>query len=79
MMQHYAEMNEQVLPLFLTEDGLFTQKVYIDYARHNFLYEYGDASLGAWYHLVVKKNYKPEEAMGIMAFSLSPYNIILSK
>ncbi|CAD8110125.1 unnamed protein product [Paramecium primaurelia] len=78
-LQSYGELNQQMLEFLLMDDGLFTQKVYMDFPRHNFFQEYSEVTLGAFYHLVVKKNLKPEEAMVNLVFSLVPYNLIFTK
>ncbi|CAK81341.1 unnamed protein product (macronuclear) [Paramecium tetraurelia] len=78
-LQSYGEFNQQMLNFLLVDDGLFTQKVFIDFPRHNLFQEYSEVTLGAFYHLVVKKNLKPEEAMANLVFSLVPYNLILRK
>ncbi|CAD8209787.1 unnamed protein product [Paramecium octaurelia] len=78
-LQNYGEFNSQILNFLLYDDGLFTQKLYIDFSRHNFFQEYSEVTLGAFYYLVVKKNLKPEEAMANLVFSLVPYNLILTQ
>ncbi len=70
-------MNSTFIQLALSGDELpFAKKLYIDYARHNGLYEYSTMTLGAWAHLVLKKNLKPEEAMAILNFTTAPLYII---
>lgn len=65
--------------MVLSQDNeLFSSKVYMDYTRHNGLYEYSTMTLGAWAHLALKKNFKPEEAMAILNFTTAPLYIISS-
>jgi hypothetical protein len=40
------------------------------------LYEYNKYSFAIWAHLTTKKNYKPEEAMAILNFTLAPIHIL---
>lgn len=78
-MSHFDEMNEQFMSLVLTpNDPTFSQKLYIDYARHNGLYEYNRMALAAWVHLTLKNNLKAEEAMSIINFTLAPFHILAS-
>lgn len=73
-------MNEQFMSLvFSPNDPTFSQKLYIDYARHNGLYEYNKMALAIWAHLTLKKNFKPEEAFSIINLTLAPFHILSAK
>lgn len=70
-------MNEQVVSLaFAPGKTAFSKKLYLDYSRHNGLYEYANMTLPAWVHLCLKKNFKPEEGLAILNFTLAPYHIL---
>jgi hypothetical protein len=60
----------------MSNTSAFTQKLYIDYTRHNGLYEYNSMAMASWVHLTIKKNLKPEEAFAILNFTMAPFYII---
>ena len=51
-------------------------KIYMDFARHNGVYEYGHISLALWGHLVIQKNHPPADAFALLNFSMLPYYLI---
>ncbi|CAD8123004.1 unnamed protein product [Paramecium sonneborni] len=78
-LSNYEELNQQILKVILNDDGIFIQQVYIDVSRHNMFQEYSEITLGAFYHLVIKKNLKSEEAMTNLIYSLIPYSLIFTQ
>jgi hypothetical protein len=51
----------------------FEINTYMDYTRHNGLYEYSSWSLPLWAHICVKKKMKPCDAIAVLNFSMLPY------
>ena len=47
--------------------------VYLDFTRHNGLYEYGTWSLPIWAQIVTKKKMSPSKAMAALNYSMLPY------
>ncbi|CAK81271.1 unnamed protein product (macronuclear) [Paramecium tetraurelia] len=78
-LESYGEFNELMFNMLLINDGLFTYEIYQDFPRHKIFQEYSEVTLGAFYHLVIKKNLTPEEAMANLVFSVVPYSLILKK
>lgn len=77
-MQEYESFNQTFIQIALADELPFAKKLYIDYARHNGLYEYSTMTLACWAHLTLKKSFKPEEAMVILNFTMAPLYIIFA-
>lgn len=58
--------------LMSEEDPRFEMGVYLDFTRHNGLYEYNSYSLPLWAHVMNKKKFKPSEALAVLNFSMLP-------
>lgn len=58
--------------LMAQEDPRFETGVYLDYTRHNGLYEYCSYCLPLWAHVMTKKKMKAPDALAVLNFSMLP-------
>lgn len=57
----------------------FQVEVFVDFTRHNGLYEYPQWSLPIWAQIITKRKMTANEAMAVMNFSLLPYFTVYNK
>ena len=71
--QDSSNFNQAIFSRLISqEDPRFELSVYLDFTRHNGLYEYKNYSLPLWAHVTVKKKMKPAEALAVINFSMLP-------
>jgi hypothetical protein len=68
-----SDFNQNIFSRLMSqEDPRFDVAVYLDFTRHNMLYEFSNLSLPLWAHVMIKKKMKAADALAVINLSMLP-------